>query len=198
MDERYEEAMNKFLAGMAYSRSHHATVPHRDAQKVLVTWESKHGSTAEVSYVIAGALRERGLNVTLAPVDRAEMSPDYDAYVIGSAVYAGHWMKRARQFVRDNRNALLSRPVWLFSSGPVGRPPTPDEATVDIPELFECTAPREHKIFAGKLDRARLSFPEKAIVLALHVPDGDFRDWEEIRQWAIGIAQALAPEEVRV
>jgi menaquinone-dependent protoporphyrinogen oxidase len=47
-------------------------------------------------------------------------------------------------------------------------------------------------VFAGKLVRKQLSFPERAIVSALHVPDGDFRDWTEVRQWAAGIASALA------
>jgi menaquinone-dependent protoporphyrinogen oxidase len=44
---------------------------------------------------------------------------------------------------------------------------------------------------AGKLVRKQLSFPERAIVAALRVPEGDFRDWAEIRQWAAGIADAL-------
>ncbi len=42
---------------------------------------------------------------------------------------------------------------------------------------------RAHRVFAGKLFRKRLSFPERAIVAALHVPEGDFRDWMEIGQW---------------
>jgi menaquinone-dependent protoporphyrinogen IX oxidase len=36
-------------------------------------------------------------------------------------------------------------------------------------------------------------FPERAIVAALRVPEGDFRDWTEIRHWAAGIAEALRP-----
>jgi menaquinone-dependent protoporphyrinogen oxidase len=36
-----------------------------------------------------------------------------------------------------------------------------------------------------------LSFPERAIVSALRVPEGDFRDWPEIRQWADDITDAL-------
>jgi hypothetical protein len=37
----------------------------------------------------------------------------------------------------------------------------------------------------------QLSFPEKSIVSALRVPEGDFRDWSEITGWAAGIATAL-------
>jgi menaquinone-dependent protoporphyrinogen oxidase len=47
-------------------------------------------------------------------------------------------------------------------------------------------------VFAGKVVRKQLSFPEKAIVSALRVPEGDFRDWTEIRRWAAGIAYAMA------
>jgi len=47
----------------------------------------------------------------------------FDAVVLGSAVYAGHWLKPARELVDRSRDALAARPVWLFSSGPIGDPP---------------------------------------------------------------------------
>jgi menaquinone-dependent protoporphyrinogen oxidase len=81
--------------------------------------------------------------------------------------------------------------VWLFSSGPVGDPPKPEEDPVDVADLLAATGAREHRIFAGKLVRKQLSFPEREIVSALRVPEGDFRDWTEIRQWAAGIADAM-------
>lgn len=40
--------------------------------------------------------------------------------MIGSAAYIGHWLKEAAGFVRGNRAVLGSRPLWLFSSGPLG------------------------------------------------------------------------------
>jgi menaquinone-dependent protoporphyrinogen oxidase len=51
---------------------------------------------------------------------------------------------------------------------------------------------RGHRLFAGKLDRSKLGFAEKAIVAALRVPYGDFRDWTQIKQWALEIAGELA------
>jgi len=41
------------------------------------------------------------------------------------------------------------------------------------------------------LDRKALSFGEKAIVVALRAPEGDFRDFDEIREWATTIAAEL-------
>jgi menaquinone-dependent protoporphyrinogen oxidase len=86
---------------------------------------------------------------------------------------------------------MAERPVWLFSSGPVGDPPKPEEDPVDVAELLTVTGAREHRVFAGKLVRRQLSFPDRAIVAALRVPEGDFRDWTEITRWAAGIADAL-------
>jgi menaquinone-dependent protoporphyrinogen oxidase len=53
------------------------------------------------------------------------------------------------------------------------------------------TAPVEHRIFAGKIDKAKLGFGERAIMTAVRAPEGDFRDWDEIASWADTIADAL-------
>jgi menaquinone-dependent protoporphyrinogen oxidase len=39
-----------------------------------------------------------------------------------------------------------------------------------------------------------LSFAEKAIVVAVRAPEGDFRDWDEIGDWANSIADSLIRE----
>ena len=49
----------------------------------------------------------------------------------------------------------------------------------------------EHRVFAGKIDKQRLSFPERAIVVALRVRSGDVREWGEVESWAGEIAEAL-------
>lgn len=162
-----------------------------DAMRVLVTAASKYGSTAEIAQAIGDVLAGRGVDATVVPIDGVVAVDDYDAVVLGSAVYAGHWLSPAKEFVDTNAKALAARPVWLFSSGPIGEPPKPDEDPVDAKSMMEAAAAREHQVFAGKLDRARLGFAEKAIALALRAPYGDFRDWSEIRLWASDIADAL-------
>jgi menaquinone-dependent protoporphyrinogen oxidase len=76
-------------------------------------------------------------------------------------------------------------------------PPKPEEDPVDVAEVLAATSAREHRLFAGKLVRRQLSFPERAIVSALRVPDGDFRDWPGITGWAAGIATALRSASAR-
>jgi menaquinone-dependent protoporphyrinogen oxidase len=159
---------------------------------VLVTAATKYGATAEIAQVIGEVLGEHGLEATVVQPEQVEGVDGYDAVVVGSAVYAGHWLKPARELVERHADALAGRPVWLFSSGPVGDPPKPEEEPVDVADLLAVTGAREHCVFAGKLVRQQLSFPERAIVSALRVPEGDFRNWTEIRQWAAAIGTALA------
>ena len=162
---------------------------------VLVAAASDHGSTAEIASAIGEALGERGLAVTVAPVEEVESVDGYDAFVIGSAVYAGHWLKRARVFVEHHAHVLSTRPLWLFSSGPIGNPPKPKEEAVDVLPLATAVQARSHRVFGGKLDRSTLGFAERAIATALRAPEGDFRDFAEIRGWALGIAESLHQQE---
>jgi menaquinone-dependent protoporphyrinogen oxidase len=160
--------------------------------RVLVVAASKYGATAEIATAIGERLERQGCEVTVAAPEQVASVDGYDAAVIGSAVYAGHWLRPARELVERLGDELRSLPVWLFSSGPIGDPPKPEEDPVDVAAIVAATGAREHQVFAGRIDRRRLSFPERAITVALRVPDGDFRDWTAIRAWATTIAQALS------
>jgi menaquinone-dependent protoporphyrinogen oxidase len=159
--------------------------------RILISVASKHGSTADIGRAIAGVLIDHGIEARVTSPEDVDSIESYDAVILGSAVYAGRWMADARDMVERCRPQFAERPVWLFSSGPIGEPPKPEEDPVDIPPITEATGARGHAVFAGKLDRKVLSFGERAIVTAFRVPDGDFRDWDEITTWAIRIAEDL-------
>lgn len=168
-------------------------------RRVLVAAASRHGATAQIAEHIGEVLRGRGCDVTVADAGQVDTVAGYDALVIGSGVYAGHWLDDAKALV-DRVAAHHPRPlVWLFSSGPVGDPPKPDEDPVDVEAITAATAPHEHRVFAGKLDRSQLGFAERAIMIAVRAPEGDFRDWDAIAAWAGEIADvvhaARAPDE---
>ena len=89
------------------------------------------------------------------------------------------------------------RPVWLFSSGPLGDrgvagpQPEPKEVHAAMPLID----PRGHRVFAGSFDRATADFSALGIVertvVKRFLPDGDWRDWDAIETWARSIARSL-------
>lgn len=173
--------------------------------RVLVVYASRYGATQEIAERIAATLRRQSLDATVQSAKHADDPVGYDAAVIGSAAYYFHWMKAATEFVRRNRDALTSRPVWLFSSGPLGteakdaqgRDVRAATEPKEIAEFRETIRPRDHRVFFGALDPSKLGFAHRLLMRlpanrgnALF-PVGDFRDWGDVEAWANRIAQAL-------
>ncbi len=169
--------------------------------KVLVCAASRHGATAQIADRIGTVLRRslaaggRAPDVTVRTAGDAGTLGDlsgFDAFVLGSAVYRGHWLDAARDLVSRQSSALRGHPVWLFSSGPVGDPLMPSGLTaVDVTGIIAETGALEHRLFAGKLDRHGLGAGERALAVSLHAPDGDYRDWAAVDDWARSIAADL-------
>jgi menaquinone-dependent protoporphyrinogen oxidase len=99
---------------------------------VLVSAASKHGATTEIASALAEGITRRGVVAEVR--DPAEVAgvTGYDAVVLGSAVSMGHWLGEAKELVSRVGADLRDRPVWLFSSGPIGEPPKPEEEAVDV------------------------------------------------------------------
>jgi len=172
--------------------------------KVLIAYASKYGATREIAERLADRIRAAGLEAQAQPVTTVSDLSACDAVVIGSAAYIGHWQKEATEFVQSNSAVLAGRPTWLFSSGPLGNEPTNapglDQRGAaepkEIAELRATISPRDHRVFFGALDPAKLGFRDRAIRIlpagrAL-LPEGDFRDWQDVNAWADSIAGDLA------
>lgn len=171
--------------------------------KVLVAYATKYGSTKGIAEFIADKLRQAEMQAEARHVGEVRNPGDYNAFVIGSAIYMFHWLKEAKEFVMRNRAILANRPVWLFSSGPLGTE-TKDAQGRDlrvvtepkeIGELREIIKPRDHRVFFGVLDSSKLGFAHQMIckmpAVREALTEGDFRDWNDIEAWVNGIAQVL-------
>jgi len=99
---------------------------------VLVTVASKHGATMQIAEAIGRALAKADIGAEVVAPDEVRSLKGYDAVILGSAVYAGRWLDEAKRFVEREAPALAERPVWLFSSGPIGDPPKPEEEPIDV------------------------------------------------------------------
>lgn len=160
---------------------------------ILVGYATKHGSTRGIAEAIAGGLSAEGHDVTTLDVEKIGTLDPYGAVVFGSGIFMGRWLPSARSFIEHHADELASTPTWLFSSGPLGdQPPTvPDE----VEHVTKQICAREHRMFAGSLDRDNLGFGERIVARVVNAPTGDFRDWDAIRSWASGIGHALAEQE---
>ena len=164
--------------------------------KILVAYATRHGATAGIAERVAAALTAAGQSAEARPVEDVKDIEPYDVVVLGGAAYMFHWLKPAVTFARRHRKQLAARPVWLFSSGPVGKPSgrlarQMRTDPVELPLLRDATGFREHKIFPGKLVPKTLPFAQRASLLVFRGLAGDFRDWTEVRQWADSIAGQL-------
>jgi menaquinone-dependent protoporphyrinogen oxidase len=175
---------------------------------VLVAYATRHGATHGIAERIAQTLERHGLEVTLRPADEVGAVEPYDAFIVGSAAYMGAWLETATQFVQQHRAILASRPVWLFSSGPVGTERIDakgrDVVEASVPREFARFSteirPRDERVFFGAYDpeaepvglMERVgSFFTRMPAIRQALPAGDFRDWPAIESWAEGIAGQL-------
>ncbi|WP_304451579.1 flavodoxin domain-containing protein [Nocardiopsis sp. YSL2] len=173
--------------------------------RILVAYASKHGATAGIAERIGTGLARDGHAVDVRPVRAVSDVSEYDAFVVGSSVYFTHWNAAAKKFVLDNRDLLASRPVWLFSSGPVSAQRTDDGGDLrqasepkELPELVDAIGPVGHRVFFGAVDPSGLTLAERAIRSLPAgrelLPEGDFRDWEDVDGMAVEIAGRLASD----
>lgn len=159
--------------------------------KVLVSAASRHGASFEIAEAISATLAGAGFQTAVLPPDAVTSLDGYDAVILGSSIYVGHWMDPAVNLIERFSREITAVPVWLFSSGPVGHEPRAEDDPANLADLVAQTGARGHRVFAGQVDRSRLGLGEKVLLTAVRAPEGDFRPWEEIRAWAAEIATAL-------
>lgn len=164
--------------------------------RVLVAYASKHGTTAEIAGKISETLQKSGLQVDVLPVKKVRDLLPYKAVVLGSAVYIAMWRKEMTKFLQENESLFSKRPLWLFSSGPMGEgDPVELLQGWRFPEaqrpLIERIKPRGIAVFHGAIDLKKMTILEKWVLKRVKAPTGDFRDWEAITKWAAGIAGEL-------
>jgi menaquinone-dependent protoporphyrinogen oxidase len=165
---------------------------------VLVVVASRHHATYEMGGRIASTLTAAGMTADLRRPEEIHALDGYDAVVLGSAVYAGQWLPAARAFAERLGPALRARPVWLFSSGPVGDPPAPAGDPAGVAAIAEIVRPRDQRVFAGRVSPDELRLGEKLVLRVVRAKTGDYRNCDAVDAWAREIALALEGERAAV
>ena len=157
--------------------------------RVLVAYATKLGSTAVIAEVMAQVLCDSGHRAVALPARAVKSLDEWDAVILGSAIYAAFWQKDARRFTERFHDELKARPLWLFSGGPLDRrlakadqPITPHGAAITAG-----LGARAHRTFGGRL--APDADVDRQVLQTHRI--GDFRDWRSIIDYAYRIGREL-------
>lgn len=166
---------------------------------ILVTYATAKGSTHEIADRIALRLKAFVTPVDCIPIQEVEATalPNYSAVIVGSAIHMGSWLSPASRFIRNNGQALKTKPVWAFS---VGMPPQEsdrvnEERMMDekirkhLPDL------KGHKLFQGRFYKQDLGW-FLGMIFTCCVPRskakwGDERNWQDIEAWADSVGNDI-------
>ncbi len=163
-------------------------------EKILVAYASKCGSTGEVAEEIGQVLCKSGIEADVRLAKDVDDVNGYQAVVVGSAIRMGQWLPEAVKFVETHQVALNQIPVACFTVCMTMQEDTEEnhrEVMGYLEPLREMVQPRDTGLFAGAMDYSKLPFFFRLMIKAMKVPEGDFRDWDSIRDWAAGLRPLL-------
>src|SRR5512135_3521920 len=86
---------------------------------VLLAYATRYGSTQEVAEAITTTLREDGIKVDIQPMPDVQNLENYQAVVLGAAIYNARWHPEAHKFLSKHQATLKQLPVAIFALGPL-------------------------------------------------------------------------------
>ncbi len=169
---------------------------HPAQDRVLVAYDSRLGSTAEVAAYIGRVLTEQGAWVDVVPLDGVGEVGQYDRVVVGSAIRYDRWLPEATAFVAANREALSRVPVAMFFTclALANGSSQGERKAAGYAETLRQLLPEAPDVqvggFAGVLDPSRGPWWTRMLLRVLArvsgIAPGDYRDWDAIRAWSRG------------
>ncbi len=169
-------------------------------KKILITYASRTGSTAQIAEVICKTIAQNGAEAELLPMQNVKDLSRYHAVIIGSSIRKSRWLPEAMQFIEVHRTELMQKRIATFTvcitlamsnAEPYQR--AVKEWTVPVRAQLH---PLSEGLFAGKLDFSRIPLNLDALKMRLVValgifPNDDRRDWNAIRAWAESLHPVL-------
>ena len=172
--------------------------------KILVTYASAYGSTAEVAHKIGKYFTEQGSVVEVLRSTEITNISQYDVVVVGSPIRYEHWMPEARAFVIKNQEHLSKVHVAYFFcclALAIRTEDTESKARQYADKLYALSSqvrPLSIGCFAGVLDYSKMPLPLRYIFkifsAIIGLKEGDYREWREIQQWTKDVAGKIGSD----
>jgi len=182
--------------------------------KVLVIYGTRYGTATEIAEEIARVIKDEGIEVDLTDARRlkdCDITP-YDLIVVGSGIKMGKWTKKSLKFLQNNKEALASKKVALFvTCGAANKEETREEGQEkyldEVAQKNLINEPVATGLFGslydpdangGMMYKFTMRFIKKdlekqGIDTSKRL---DYRDWDEIRNWARNLADMLKSDVV--
>lgn len=127
-------------------------------KKMLVTYATLSGSTAEVAQAVADEIKRGGLHADVLPLDRVTDPAIYDAVVLGAPMIMG-WHRSATKFLKQHGSALAQTPLAVFATA-VSLTATGETVVKGVPVCVDLTTAKPPQ------NPARLSLRENYACIA--------------------------------
>jgi menaquinone-dependent protoporphyrinogen IX oxidase len=172
-------------------------------ERILVTYTSYSGCTAEIAEAISKTLTDHGSQVEMLPMQDVKILNTYSAVVIGSPIRKSKWSPEAIKFIQDHQPELLQKQVATFTVCITLAMSNSEQYRQAVAgwtaPVRAMVKPMSEGLFAGRLDFNKLAFNWDTVklrtVVALGIfPKDDRRDWKAVHSWAESIQPLLTQQ----
>lgn len=160
-------------------------------KKILITYASKAGSTAETAARMGEMLAKQNAQVDVLPVEKVGDLSAYQAVVLGSAIRMSQLLPEVVKFVEANQAVLQQKSFNVFFLCMTLEKDTPENrqtVSAYLEPVRALVKPASEGMFAGVMDPKKLSLVERLLMKAMKTPVGDYRNWDQINAWAQSVA----------
>jgi menaquinone-dependent protoporphyrinogen oxidase len=162
------------------------------ADRILVAYATRYGSTAEVARSIAHTLRQAGLEADVRDVREVGAVGDYDAVVFGAPIFLARMLRSGRRFVAAHRRELSGMRVAVFFVGVDSDEARQRALRRVLARRRPTIEPLSIGLVGGIVDGEKLRFRDKTPPIRKMLPGGvDMRDWDAVHAWAASVAEQL-------
>jgi menaquinone-dependent protoporphyrinogen oxidase len=154
-------------------------------KRILVTYASQAGSTAEIAKAIGKKIADHGFLTDVKPMMDVSQISEYEAVVAGSAIHGGKWLPEGIKFIKSNRSALQKVPFAAFmvciTLGMKNAEQYQEGVRAWMEPVRAIVRPNREGYFAGSLDFKQMPFSVNALAMRAAVkmgalPKGDHGD----------------------
>ena len=168
--------------------------------KILITYATRTQTTEGVANAIGNTLSDAGFQVDIYNLNEVKNIESYQTIIVGSAIQAGKWLPEAIEFIKNHQVALQKVKFATFTVCMTLAMRNGEKYRFHVESWLkpvrDMAEPISEGFFTGALNVSAIkSFGDRLkfrISVLLGVwKEGDHRNWEAIKTWALNLVPML-------